>query len=304
MKEIGVSIIVPIYNVERYILRCLDSISNQNYRGQIQCLLINDCSTDSSLEISKNYVKSYAGHINFTIISHSSNKGLSEARNTGIKNSSCDYIFFLDSDDAISPDCISSLIDTAKRNSYPNMVVGNTKLIGFSHNWLKLDKNLLDDFSNDEKWIKRMMLSRCFIPVTATNKLYLNSWLKSNVFLFEPSILHEDELWNYILANNIKSIAFCYKFTYNYYFNNSSITASCVNNPKKIKSLIRIIHLMLNNLCQPCKKYQIKCILQLYNTMIHISGKRDISLENKIAYDSGYYFLVKPYILLYLLFHK
>ena len=89
-----VSIIVPVYNVEQYLMRCVDSILNQSYKN-IEVILVNDGSTDNSLEVCKVLAKKDKR----VKIVNQQNLGLSEARNTGLKNATGDYIGFVDSDD-------------------------------------------------------------------------------------------------------------------------------------------------------------------------------------------------------------
>ena len=121
-----VSIIIPVYNVSPYIERCIKSVMNQTYQD-IECILVNDASPDDSIDIAKLLIENYDGPIQFQILSHGHNRGLSAARNTGIDASTGDYLYFLDSDDEITPDCIKLLMDEVKK--YPNveMVQGEVK---------------------------------------------------------------------------------------------------------------------------------------------------------------------------------
>ncbi|MGL6105767.1 glycosyltransferase family 2 protein [Romboutsia sp.] len=94
MNNKKISVIVPVYNVEKYLERCLNSLLNQTYKN-LEIILINDGSTDSSEEIRKKYSKQDE---KIKFISQE-NKGIAETRNVGIKNSTGEYIAFLDSDD-------------------------------------------------------------------------------------------------------------------------------------------------------------------------------------------------------------
>lgn len=96
MKKIKISVIIPIYNVEQYLSQCLDSIINQTYTN-LEIILINDGSTDNSEKICNQY-KLLDPRI---IVIHKTNGGLSDARNTGIKIATGDYISFVDADDFI-----------------------------------------------------------------------------------------------------------------------------------------------------------------------------------------------------------
>lgn len=89
-----VSVIIPIYGVEKYISDCLNSVMKQSYTNDIECILINDCTKDQSIEIAKNLIENYDGNIDFKIYEHSVNGGLSAARNTGILEAKGDYLYF------------------------------------------------------------------------------------------------------------------------------------------------------------------------------------------------------------------
>ena len=97
MENIKVSVIVPVYNVEKYLHRCLDSIINQTLK-EIEIICVNDCSTDSSLNILEDY-KDKEDRI--IIINHQKNLRLAAARNSGMKVAKGEYISFIDSDDYI-----------------------------------------------------------------------------------------------------------------------------------------------------------------------------------------------------------
>ena len=86
-----VSIIIPIYNVKKYIIRCLKSVQNQLYR--YECILVDDKGQDDSMKVAKQFVEEYKGTVKFLLCEHHVNQGLSAARNTGINKASGDYIF-------------------------------------------------------------------------------------------------------------------------------------------------------------------------------------------------------------------
>ena len=89
-----ISIIVPVYNVEPYIRECFSSIATQTYKGKIECIFVDDCGQDKSVEILEELIADYHGSISFSIIHHEHNKGLSGARNTGICHATGDYLYF------------------------------------------------------------------------------------------------------------------------------------------------------------------------------------------------------------------
>lgn len=110
MEKILISVVIPIYNVQKYLRRCLDSIINQTYRD-IEILLINDGSTDKSLEICREYLNKDK---RIKLISKK-NEGLGMARNTGIDNATGEYVCFFDSDDFIATDTIEKLYNVIER---------------------------------------------------------------------------------------------------------------------------------------------------------------------------------------------
>lgn len=101
-----ISIIVPIYNVKDYVKDCIDSIQNQTYKDY-EVILVDDCGRDDSVAIAENMLKE--GHVNYLILHHDHNRGLSAARNTGFAKAKGEYVLFVDSDDTLSLDCLENL---------------------------------------------------------------------------------------------------------------------------------------------------------------------------------------------------
>ena len=95
-----ISVIIPVYNVEKYLKKCLESIINQSFKS-LEIIAINDCSTDNSAKILSEYKR-----IGIKVINLTENVGLSAVRNIGIKIAKGEYIGFVDSDDSVRPDMI------------------------------------------------------------------------------------------------------------------------------------------------------------------------------------------------------
>ena len=110
--EYKVSVVVPIYNVEKYLKECLDSLVAQHFEG-LQVIMVDDGSTDDSPSIATNYSDKYG---NFTLIVKDSNTGLSAARNVGLSFASGKYVLFLDSDDYLNKNAIQRLYDISEKN--------------------------------------------------------------------------------------------------------------------------------------------------------------------------------------------
>ena len=138
MKD--VSIIIPIYNVEKYVAECLNSVISQTYdHSKIECIIVNDCTTDDSMDIVYEIIKKYDGGMSFIICRHEHNEGVSAARNTGIEVAKGNYIFFIDSDDYIYPNSLELLLNASKIYGYSDMVVGN-----FYYEFLKKNNYTFD----------------------------------------------------------------------------------------------------------------------------------------------------------------
>lgn len=108
---IDVSVLIPVYNVCNFIINCLNSVVTQTYKGYIECILVDDCGNDGSIDIAEDFLANYTGNINFRILRHDHNRGLAAARNTAVSAAKGEFIFHLDSDDWIEPRCIELLVN-------------------------------------------------------------------------------------------------------------------------------------------------------------------------------------------------
>jgi len=278
-----VSVIVPVYNVSKYIERCVDSMINQTYED-IECIFVDDCSSDNSVEIIAQKIAMYAGLITFEIIHHKQNKGSSGARNTGIEASTGDYLFFLDSDDEISNNCIELLVDLALRYPDVDIVQGSSNVIDRRHlNRMYLLKKSLPEFTKDHVWLKTNVLKRVLIPVTPWNKLINRNFTITNNLYFQEGIICEDELWTYFVAKCIKAIAFCKIPIYQHYINEGSVMTS--NPSKRISSWLIIINSYINNIDPDLSRFQRKVILEgsFGNLVRIIKGYPQISIDDILA---------------------
>ena len=250
-----ISIIVPVYNVELYIKECFDSIAAQTYKGELECIFVDDCGQDDSVVVLEKLIAEYKGPIQFSIIHHEHNKGLSGARNTGIHHSTGDYLYFVDSDDTITPDCIDKLAGLLDKYPGVDIVQSSTKS---SLAWLQLANKHFPEFTNNFKWIRRTMLKRFDIPMTAWNKLVRKDMVINNGLYFEEGMIHEDEVWNFMLAKYVHSIAFCCDITYMYRENPNGImgqTKECDYAP--------VLNVVIERISKPYIGSEIMCILSL-----------------------------------------
>ncbi len=220
-----VSVIIPLYNKEEYIARCLQSVMNQTYQN-IECIIVNDASTDNSLQISEKELKGYKGHIPFYILQHDKNRGVSAARNTGIDHAVGDYIEFLDADDELTPNSINVLV--AKVSEYPgiDIVQGNVQAVPHHNDYYELRRfNFPDLYSDNESIrIRYFNLWKDF-PVNAWAKLIRTNYIKENKLYFMENIIHEDNHWTIKMVRTAKSMSFVYDYVYiRYWVTNSIMT--------------------------------------------------------------------------------
>ena len=189
----------------------------------------------------------------FSIVHHEHNKGLSGARNTGIRKASGDYLYFLDSDDSITSDCIEKLTALAEKYPGVDIVQGSTKS---KMDWLQMGWKKLPEFSDNFKWIKKNILKRIAFAMTAWNKLIKRSFVIEHGLFFLEGVIHEDDLWNFELAKYTKSIAICTSISYNYRENPNGI----MNKSNSHESYIPVLKEMAMNITSPCTTNEIRCI--------------------------------------------
>lgn len=275
-----VSIVVPVYNVEKYIVRCFNSVKSQNY-SNLECIFVDDCSPDNSSAILKQLIDDYHGPIVFRIVKHDKNKGLSGARNTGTNAASGDYIYYLDSDDEITQDCIETLVKVLIKYPQAKIVQGNTKSIPQSPNdWRDITPKGFPEYSSNAEWIKKHCLKEPRIPVNAWNKLIKKDFLIKNQLFFKEGIIHEDEHWMFFVAKCLDKIAFSKTVGYIHYVVPNSIMQS-QSNRKSLLSWLEIIKDLNDHLDSNQLSLQKKYIYQMLRINIQrINTKKDPDLLN------------------------
>lgn len=273
-----ISIIIPVYKVEEYIQKCIESVINQTYKGEIECLIINDCSPDNSIQIAESTIRRHNKdiHKNFKILNHEINLGLSAARNTGIRNSTGEYLYFLDSDDYITTDCIDAFVNTL--NKYP---LSELIIAGTVSNYFNIEKKRLPEYSENKRWIISKILSRTDYPITAWNKLIKREFIIKNELYFKTGIIHEDEYWNYFLCKYITHFSVCQKNTYYYVIREGSIMNSS-NNDRSFKSWIFILNDFIKNIDVEYQNIQITHIFKVLHSLLVFKAQKDYSKKRLI----------------------
>lgn len=270
------TIIIPVYQVEQYIQKCLLSVVSQSYTKGIECILVNDCTKDESINIAQKLIDEYRGNIKFRIINREENGGLSAARNTGILEAKGDYLYFLDSDDYITPDCIKVLVETAQKFPKAQIVQAGAQATAEGFEYLSMKSKKLKEYSEDAKYIKRNMLM-AYYPPTAWNKLVNREWVLANNLFFKEGLLHEDDYWNFFAAKHVTAYAICKQDTYIYNIRPGSITQA--PSARNIKSRLISAADFMDNIDSSCRNNQLAVIYKLL-----MSDYRELPNKASAAY--------------------
>lgn len=237
-NRLSVTVVMPLYNVSQYVERCVQSVMNQTYPAA-ECIIVDDASTDDSLAKCIKLSDNYKGQTRFTFVQHDKNRGLSASRNTGTDAASSDYIYYLDSDDEITPDCLEKLVAPVMRDDSIEMVMGDNSFdysimpgvknqikqwIGAIHDnqgfFSESDKLVLKSNEEISKWFYGKKRPR---PFYVWNKLIKLSFIKEYQLYNEEGLLWEDKLWTFFTLRCLHCMAVMPEKTYIQHFRPGSI---------------------------------------------------------------------------------
>lgn len=191
-----ISIIIPVYNVEKYLVACIESIIHQTYQN-LEIILVNDGSTDNCPQICDDYAQKDE---RIKVI-HKKNGGLSDARNAGYEAVTGEYIAFVDSDDLIAEDCYHTLLRISVEYNADIVECDFVKFVN-QNELIDFDStNLVEEFDTEQGL---EMLIKEQLKQVVWNKLYKKRLV--NKLLFEKGKIHEDEFWTYKVLANAKKI--------------------------------------------------------------------------------------------------
>ena len=206
-----VSVIIPVYNVEKYLEECVDSVLAQTYTDW-EAILVDDGATDSSGRM----CDAYAAKDPRIRVIHRENGGLSAARNTGLKAARGEYVYFLDSDDYIEPDTLALLLETAEREQ--------ADVVFF-------DGYVFFDECEEDGCVSRYLRKAPYAPKNGRKMLpellekgeyrtavplmlFRKGYLLENELWFAEGIIHEDELFTFLVYNADGRVAHCHRQLY------------------------------------------------------------------------------------------
>lgn len=283
------SIIIPMYNVEAYIRRCLVSCEIQDIsHDEYEIVVINDGSPDRSLAIAEEVANEYS---NITIISQE-NRGLSVARNTGIKKASGDYLFFVDSDDWIERNCLKMLCDKLSKDSPDVLAICAANVKG-NEIYRRFSYEGLTETNGPEAL--RFITSPC-APFFIVKRVFLE---KNNICFFS-GIFHEDSEYTPRLLYSARKVVYIDEIVYYVYQNPNSIMRT--TNSKKVFDVLLIVSPHLYKFAQEkvSKDYRslfFDLICVTINSSLHVNydmADSDISKANILFYKEKY--LIKAFL--------
>lgn len=230
-----VSVIIPVYNAERYIKRCVDSVRRQLY-SDLEIILVNDGSSDQSLDV----LRQISEEDNRIVVIDQQNRGASGARNTGLDAATGEYIVFIDSDDIVPNGYIQDLYDRLQESSCDLSICGYTDIYPDHSVVHVLDKESCGKLTGELN--RDMCLIRQFI-YSPWMKMYRNSILSEYRIRFDEDLVtSEDQYFNFEYYEHVRSYAFVNKGSYQYYREGSALsmkrTQTCYESDKKTAEFV------------------------------------------------------------------
>lgn len=286
MKEITLSIIVPIYNTSLFLEKCLNTLINQSLKN-IEIIIINDGSTDGSHKIIEN---NFIKIPNIKYVSLKENNGLGNARNIGIAMAQGKYLTFVDSDDWVDLDLYKVVIDKLENSDAEIAIFGiineftNQKSSCFRY------KYIFDNTIDNEQALRllsKLQNNNYYISAVVWNKVYRASVIKNNNLKFLTDSYWEDDIFSFEILLHIKQVLIVPEVYYHYYNRPNSIT-NCISK-KHIDDLVLSFNYLKKKLKKNgvWKKHQFqfnaladKCICYL-SELIFMN-------ENNVTYQKRY----------------
>lgn len=227
-QEKSISIIVPIYKVEKYLDKCIDSLVNQTYKN-LEIILVDDGSPDNCPKICDDWAKKD----NRIKVIHKQNGGLSEARNFGIEISTGDYIMFVDSDDYLDLEICKTLLDINLKYNSDFAMCGTNIVYEDKEVKLNIPENINIQVFENEEVIRHLFNSNIKFIVTAWAKLYKRQLFET--IRYDVGKIHEDEFIFHKILDKTKKFVYINKPLYYYLQRQGSITK--INAEKRFSNI-------------------------------------------------------------------
>lgn len=280
-EKVFLSVIIPVYNTEQYLNRCVSSIIDQDISG-IEVILVDDGSTDESGRLCDRFSRKYK---NITVI-HQINQGLSVARNTGLEIAKGEYILFVDSDDFVENGSMQLIKSELSNTNKYDVYQFNTNKFLEQNNSKKQYNNVLSISGaiDGQTYLKQTLPHG--LTVTVWSYMYRRSFLLEQSLWFKPGVFHEDEEFTMRVLLKAKSVATIEEIFYNYCLRPSSITTK-KNQEKNAKDLLdncdelRKIFEMVDD--SELKNLLFNKLVSLNFTAFMLGYKTNRSFDNRIS---------------------
>lgn len=246
-----ISVIIPVYNVEPYVAECIKSVMAQKNVEDVnvECLIVDDCGTDNSMEVVRETLRDYSGSIDFRIITREANGGLSAARNSGIREAKGEYLYFLDSDDLITPDCLSTFWKQVQLHPGAEMIYG--QYINFYEDGKTEQTKFLKDLGIADYSETVQKFRKVYFKITTSvwNRLISRRWLSNNDLFFTEGLLYEDLDWDIKTYYHIRNYALNSQAEPTYYYRQrSNSIMSSYDKIQRFKYLSNLLYSAYENL--------------------------------------------------------
>lgn len=263
------SVIIPIYNIEKYVEACLDSVLRQE-ENDYEIIAVIDGSTDSSYEICKAKAEQFP-QIRLVV---QVNQGLSEARNQGILHANGQYLVFLDGDDMLAEHALQECRHALEQNNYPDVLVNRARYMDLLGKQLEDSLDFpenINELDNVEQF-KICFIEGKFKPWAWVN-IYKRTYIVDNHMTFKKGLLHEDELWTPQVFLHCQNIVFSRGILVQYRLARGESISTHIT-MKNIKAKLKIIDLLQTLYPEDEKK---KVLLQRRAGMIYWGVLNDIA---------------------------
>lgn len=265
-----ISIVVPMYNAEKYLNECINSILNQEYKN-LEIIVVDDHSTDNSVLIIKEFQKKHSNIFLYSTVG----KGLGAARNTALKYATGEYIMFIDSDDEIPETACVNLIEAMLKNDSTDLVIGNMNLYKETGKEPMIEFELLHGTSMDVDSIERF--PALIGSQTACNKLYKKNIIDAFDLKFPEGLWHEDLYFNTVYLSHCKRIQIIRDVVYYYRkFEGEQTITSNFSSEQYALDRMTVLEMVINKL----KSQNSKEILNLFK--IYTLKKFLLPFENQV----------------------
>lgn len=273
-----VSIIVPAYNAENYIDKCLNSLINQTMKD-IEIIVINDGSTDKTLSILNKYKDKI-------ILINQNNKGIGASRNIGIGKSNGEYIVFVDSDDFVNDNMCEECYQYAKNNNL-DLLIFNYLEINEEDNTTR-NNDFIEDFGITNIKENKELLTK--INTSPWNKLYKREFLIKSKVRFPENVKYEDFPFVELVLEKAKTIGYLKDRYYNYLIRKKSETTTI---DKKVYDIFKVLDI-INSHYKPLKIYNDEIeylnVIRVLTYTISQRQQKDRKFRNKFI-DDGFNYL-------------